>query len=94
MGPVKVHKQYFFCLCTVKSCDFTVHVQGKKKLENVTPLSAILSQIQMLTVCVWELSLRFYVPRFALFFSAREQCTGDKITVHYCLQYCSRAKKY
>ena len=28
-----------FVPCTVKSCDFTVHVQGgKKKLENATPL--------------------------------------------------------
>ena len=29
----------FFVLYTVKSCDFTVHMQEKKNFENATPLS-------------------------------------------------------
>ena len=50
-----------FYPCIVKSCDFTVNAQGKKKkkkLENATPLSVTFSPIQTGTI---SLSLSYFI---------------------------------
>ena len=49
-----------FYPCIVKSCDFTINAQGKKKkkLENATPLSVTFSPIQTGTI---SLSLSYFI---------------------------------